>query len=116
MPINVDKVVALTLHLEELTKDVTWRGGKPEDLPDVLPVLEEIWWEVKHCRFCLCELAGVKKDFAKLSGHCPRESRYKAAKEARMSLNAIREHILGKSGYGDGEKYNTQVTIPVLDW
>jgi hypothetical protein len=115
MPINVDKVVALTLHLEELTKDVTWRGGKPEDLPDVLPVLEEIWWEVKHCRFCLSELGGIRKDFDQLKGNWGRESRYKAAKDAREGLRAIRDRIQGKSGNGDGVAYNILITVPSLD-
>ena len=116
MPINVDKVVALALHLEELTKDVTWKGCRPEDLPDVHSVLEEIWWEVKHCRFCLCELGGIRQAFERLKGNWGRESRYKAAKDARTSLRAIRDRVQWKAGQGDDEAYNEQVTLPSLDW
>lgn len=92
---------AITLQLEELTKDVTWRGGRPEDLPDTDTMFEELWWEIKHNAFCLCELSCAKQNLAWATTRGSQDFRYKAAKECRISLRALRRRALGiDNGHG----------------
>lgn len=62
-PMDKGKVEAITLQLEELTKDVTWRGGRPEDMPDTDAMFEELWWEVKHNCFCGWEIGNAFRIF-----------------------------------------------------
>lgn len=95
------KIIKLTEQLEELTKGVTIRGDKPEEMPPTLPIFEEIWWEVKHCQFCLSELGKAQSRMEMLSAHCTRDTRYKAARECRTALRLLRSRALGED-YGHG--------------
>lgn len=95
------KIIELTEQLEELTKGVTIRGDKPEDMPDTLPMFEAIWWEVKHCPFCLSELGKAQSKMVSLQSTCIRSIRYKAARECRTALRLLRRRALGKD-YGHG--------------
>ena len=95
------KIIELTEQLEELTKGITIVGDKPEDMPDTLPIFEAIWWEVKHCQFCLYELGKAQSNMESLQSTCIRSIRYKAASKCRSALRLLRRRALSKD-YGHG--------------
>jgi hypothetical protein len=104
MPLDEDKINELIDTLEELTKAVTIRGDKIHGMPDVQPMIEALWWEVKHCSFCLWKLSSAESNLNLLTRHTSRGLRYKAARECRASLYALRNRALGKDyGHGDME-------------
>ena len=100
---NMDegKIIELVEKLETLTWEVTIQGNKPQGLPNTSNMFEDIWWEIKHCPFCLSELGKAQSRMEMLLAHCTRDTRYKAARECRMALRLLSRRALGED-FGHG--------------
>lgn len=96
------KIIELIETLETLTREVTIQGSKPQDLPNTSNMFEAIWWEIKHCPFCLSELGKAQSRMEILSAHCTRDARYKAARECRTALQLLLRRAIGED-YGHAD-------------
>jgi len=98
---NKDRIIELTTQLEEVTKLVTVAGTKPENLPDTKALFQELGSEIPHDRFLHCELGKAEKHMGSLTGWSTRYTRYRSARECRISLRQLRRRAIGED-YGHG--------------